>query len=142
MTTENSGKKLSKEELAFNKTLEQLGEIVGGKDNLVLKKAVPMSIMQQIAADLLVEERENLTKGIKEKVSSLLKGYATLKSEIAKKKDELRKHEDAKMKEFTESAKSLFALVEDFGKKEKEFTEGLEAAVQTANPAAGEGPQQ
>lgn len=122
----------------FQELTKKISEIVGGEKNMYPSKKVPMDLMQQIASDLLKDEREKNQKEIADQLKGLLQAYANLKTEVKKKAEELKKLEEEKMKEFIKGAEALLNRVDKVSKQEEAFTEGLKELSGTAPSPAKE----
>lgn len=127
---ENSAENNNKVKIEYDKNINKLVAIVGGKENLLPKKKVKGSLISTIVEGLLKEDKEALEKSIKDGLKALLEKKVQCDKEIKAKKEELDKLEIAKNKEFNEACKQLFSKIDNVEQLERDYI----ATLGTTNP--------
>ena len=136
----NGGEEISPEQKAdketkkYLKVMETVRAVVGGPENLKVKKKVTTDVTASIVADLFAEEEEELRLRVKGGLKDLLKKHIELEADVAKKEKELKELQLQKRKEFTKAANNWLQAI-DQGEIMKE---GYKAALQTAFTAVKE----
>lgn len=113
----------------FSISVNKLTAILGSPSYLNPSSKIPQDELSTIVGDLLKDEKEKNRKEISDQLRALLKGYAELKAEIAKKEKELKQLEQTKMGEFNKAAKQLFSRIEEIDKIEQEYYGALKETV-------------
>jgi hypothetical protein len=115
---QNEGSKIAKQ---YASNITRLVAIMGGKQNLYGPKKIPQNDVGVLVEDMLKEQRDDLAKEIKTGLKSILEKKIALDKEINAKKEELKKLEESKQKEFNEAVSKLFNKVDGIDKLERDF---------------------
>lgn len=120
--------KADKETKKYLKVMEVVQAVVGGKDNLKVKKKVTGDVTASIVADLFKEEEEELRLKVKTGLKDLLKKHIELEAEVAKKEKELKDLQLSKRKDFTKAANNWLQQID----QAEVMKENYRTALQTA----------
>lgn len=126
---ENKGKV----QKAFEGNYQKLKAILGKEPSKKGGRKVPATGLDAIIADLFKDEDEALHQNFKKELKELLEKYVAMYGEIEKKKKELEKLEEEKMKEFNQAASKLFEKIDDLPAKMKMYSEALGKATAAAS---------
>lgn len=112
----------------FEKTMEKLVAIVGGKDQIYAPKKVQKDVLDTLVEEMLKDRKESLAKEVKADLLALLDKKVVFDKEIKAKEEEFKKLKEQKMKEFTEAANKVFGKVDNIENLAKEYYASLTAA--------------
>jgi hypothetical protein len=125
-TTQEKNNKIEKK---FAVALTKLTAVVQGEKNLKIPKKIPGDALGSLVADLFKEENETLVKNVREELRDLLKKYAEMNAAFKAKQEELDKLQKQKKEEFTKAAEALFGKIDNVGKVEQSYYQGLKDAL-------------
>lgn len=111
----------------FEKTMEKLVAVVGGKENIYAPRKVQKDVLDTLVEGLLKERKEALEKEVKADLLALLDKKVAYDKEIKAKEEEFKKVKEQKMKEFTEAANKVFGKVDNIENLAKDYYASLGA---------------
>lgn len=124
-----NGDENSKTEKKFTGVIEKLTAIVRGAENLRPIKKISNDSISGLVEELFEEDREALYAEVKMKLKDLLRQYSEMEKALKEKRAELEKLGNQKKEEFIKSANALFDKISGVEVIQKNYYDGLKAAV-------------
>lgn len=124
-----NGDENNKTEKKFAGVIEKLTAIVRGAENLRPVKKIPGDSVSSLVEELFEEDREALYAEVKTKLKDLLRQYSEMEKALKEKRAELEKLGNQKKEEFVKSANALFDKISGVEVIQKNYYDGLKAAV-------------
>ena len=113
------GEDKQKEAKKFQANMKTLTAIMKG--SVTPKKRVDNDELSDIVDSIIADEKIELAKKVKDKLTSIIKAKTELEKQLAEKRAELDRLSEEKYKEFNKAVNDLFSSVESLNKIEASY---------------------
>lgn len=138
---ENAEGKAKKIIKRFTNNLQRLTAVTNGNIQDPDRLKIPKDELGGLMEELFKEEKEQLTKEVKEELKNLLRAYATYQKEKRAKEKELEQLDLKKMTEFSDKAEKVFNRMENVHEVQRDYYQGLSIASKASAEKAPDASQ-
>lgn len=133
---QKEGGEYAKVEKQYNEVYNKLLAVFQTEKNLLGATKVPNDKVNDIVAELLQEQQDEVMATFKKELKGLMNTYSQFKKEIKALEEDLKKKITEKRKEFIKKANDVMAPIENIKTLERDFREGFEVIANGPNSLA------